>query len=201
MATASLPRRIGPADRGRQMTLDQFHAAEWTEGWLYELARGVVVVTRVANLPHGLRVLRVVRLFVLYDVAHPGLIRYQASGSDARIWLPGMQSDRHPDQAVYLMRPPDAERPWAHWIPSIAVEIVSKGSRRRDLIEKRTEYLRAGVLEYWILDPKQRVLIALVRAGDVWEEIVVPDGGTFRSTVLPGLEARTTELLGDELGM
>ncbi len=201
MATASLPRRIGPADRGRQMTLDQFHMAEWAEGWLYELARGVLVVTEVPLPPHGRRVLKVARLFYRYDLDHPGVIKYQGGGAEARIWLRGLQSDRHPDQAVYLTVDTTNERPWGHWIPEIVVEIISKGSRRRDLIEKRAEYLRFGVREYWILDPKQRVLIALVRAGDVWDEVVVPEGGTFRSTVLPGLEARTSELLGDERGM
>ncbi len=44
MATATLPTpttRIGPTDHGRRMTLDEFIEADFQEGWLYELARGV----------------------------------------------------------------------------------------------------------------------------------------------------------------
>ncbi len=43
-------RRIGPADHGRRMTLDEFLEADFEEGWLYELARGAVVVTEVPGV-------------------------------------------------------------------------------------------------------------------------------------------------------
>jgi len=45
MATTTL--RIGPADQGRAMTLDEFLDAEEEPGYCYELARGVLEVTEV----------------------------------------------------------------------------------------------------------------------------------------------------------
>jgi len=33
------------------------------------------------------------------------------------------------------------------------VEVLSASTRRRDLIEKRRAYERAGVAEYWTVDP------------------------------------------------
>ena len=51
MATASTL-KIGPADHGRTMTLDEFLDAEETEGYRYELARGVLEVTEIPNEPH-----------------------------------------------------------------------------------------------------------------------------------------------------
>src|SRR4051794_21915904 len=83
----------------------------------------------------------------LYNLNHPGVINYQASGSDCRLRLPRMQSDRHPDQAIYLDPPPEGRRLWARWVPHIVVEIVSAGGEERDYVEKREEYLRAGVRE------------------------------------------------------
>lgn len=66
MATAARPRqRLGPADQGRTLTLRQFLRADFEEGWLYELARGVLVVTEVPNPEHGLIVGRLARLFIL----------------------------------------------------------------------------------------------------------------------------------------
>src|SRR3954447_1327528 len=112
--------------------------------------------------------------------------------------LPGMQSDRHPDQAVYLLPPPPDESPWTGWVPEIIVEVVSPGGEDRDYVEKREEYLRAGVAEYWILDPIKRQLLVLQRAGDVWEEVVVAPGTVYRTRFLPGLEVRPEELLGPE---
>src|SRR5437660_5834201 len=87
-------RRIGPADHGQRMTLEEFIEADFEEGWLYELARGVIDVTEVPGPHHGRIVDRITSLFVLYRIAHPGRIDYRAGGGECRIRLPGMQSDR-----------------------------------------------------------------------------------------------------------
>src|SRR5688572_24672052 len=99
-------RRIGPADHGRRMTLEEFADVEFEGGWLYELARGAIVVTEVPGIHHGRIVDRLTELFVVYKRARPGVINYRANGSECRLRLPEMQSDRHPDQAIYLTPPP-----------------------------------------------------------------------------------------------
>ena len=55
------PLRIGPADQGRTMTLEEFREAEETGGYRYELARGVLEVTEVPNDPHGVVVCNLYR--------------------------------------------------------------------------------------------------------------------------------------------
>jgi Uma2 family endonuclease len=190
-------RRIGPDDHGRRMAFDEFLLCDFEEGHLYELARGVIIVTEVPGIHHGRIVDRVSRLFVYFDDAHPGLINYRACGSECRLRLPGMSCDRHPDQAVYLSPPPDSgPRHWTRWTPDIVVEIVSEGGEERDYVEKREEYLRAGVREYWILNPNSRVLHALQRAGDVWQEVTVVGDGVYACPLLPGLEVRPGVLFG-----
>ena len=52
--------RIGPADHGRRMSLEEFREAEEEEGYRYELARGVLEVTLVPNDPHGVTVWRLI---------------------------------------------------------------------------------------------------------------------------------------------
>ncbi len=49
---ATIRTRIGPADNGRKMTLEEFWDAEGQPGYLYELARGVLEVTQVPGEPH-----------------------------------------------------------------------------------------------------------------------------------------------------
>jgi Uma2 family endonuclease len=139
---------------------------------------------------------RVAILFMLYADEHPGAINYQAGGSECRVRAPGMRSDRHPDQAIYLSPPPDGEKPWTYWIPDIVVEVVSRGGWRRDYQEKREEYLRIGVRKYWIVDPARRAFMVLRRAGDTWEETPVSFRGVYRTPLLPGLEVRPAEILG-----
>ena len=189
--------RVGRADHGRRMTLDDFIEAEFEVAHhLYELARGVIVVTETPGINHGRTVGRLARIFVLYDETHPGVINYRAGGGECRLRLPGMQSDRHPDQAVYLGPPPPGPKPWTHWIPDLVVEVVSRGGKKRDYVEKREEYLRVGVREYWIIDPMARQMRVLRRAGDVWDEVVVAPGATYRTHLLPGLEVRPDDLIG-----
>jgi Uma2 family endonuclease len=178
------------------MSLEAFIKADFEEGWLYELARGVVEVTEVPRPRHGRIVHRVARLFILYDEEHPGIINYRAGGGECRLRLPGMVSDRHPDQAIYLDPEPEGPNVWAKWVPHIVVEVVSSRGRKRDFIAKREEYLRMGVHEYWIIDPEKRRMHVLVREGDTWVETVVPERGLYRTRLLPGLEVRPAELLG-----
>lgn len=191
-------RTIGPADHGRRMSFERFIQCDFREGWLYELARGVIVVTNVPAISHGRVVNNVTRLFILYDVAHPGLIQYRACGQDCRIRAPGMKSDRHPDQAVYLDPDPEAEGSavWTVYVPTLVVEVVSKGSVKRDYIEKAEEYLRIGVREYWILDPGKRLMLVHGRVGDTWDKQPIPAGKSYRSPLFPNLIVRPAELLG-----
>jgi Uma2 family endonuclease len=193
---ATTTRMIGPADHGQPMTLEEFAEADFEEGWLYELARRVIDVTEVPGLNHGRIVHRLTRLFIRYEDAHPGVINYVAGGSDCRLRLPGMQSDRHPDQAIYLRPEPQGPNIWMRWIPDIVVEIVSAGGEDRDYNEKREEYLRAGVSEYWILDPIRRQMTVLLRLADIWDERIIPGDGVHQTPLLPGLEVRPAELLG-----
>ena len=196
MATASARQTLGPADHGRRMTLDEFIGSNFQEGWLYELARGAVVVTEVPGIHHGRIVYRLNQLFVRYGDARPGVIHYQAAGSDCRVRLPGMQSDRHPDQAIYLSPPPPGERLWSRWVPGLVVEVVSAGGEDRDYVEKREEYLNAGVREYWIVDPARRLLVVLTRDGEAWSETTVALAEVHRTPLLPGLDVHPDALLG-----
>jgi len=51
----------------------------------------------------------------------------------------------------------------------LAVEVVSNDDRRRDLETKRFEYARAGIAEYWIVDPQQKEITILKLTGDHYD--------------------------------
>ena len=42
--------------------------------------------------------------------------------------------------------------------PELTVEILSPSTRRKDFLVKTLSYQRAGVREYWIVDPEQRTV-------------------------------------------
>lgn len=49
----------------------------------------------------------------------------------------------------------------------LVIEVVSGSAedRRRDLVVKRREYAKAGIDEYWIVDPKEQRILVLKRKG------------------------------------
>ena len=182
--------QVGPADHGKRMSLEDFDHAEGLEGHLYELSKGVITVMDVPDHKHFALMNAARKQLVVYDFNHPGFIYAIGGGSDSKILLSTEQSERHPDLSVYLSAPdPDEEgKFWTDWVPDIAVEIVSRSSRHRDYVEKREEYLKFGVREYWILDGEKEEMLALRRSGGRWIEQVIGADQVYGTQVLPGLD-------------
>jgi Uma2 family endonuclease len=192
MATVTTSLRIGPADHGRTMTLQEFLDADVLEGYRYELARGVLEVNQVANDPHGVVVCNLYRGVGRYDGQHPGVIYRYGGGSDFQLIIPGLASGRNPDLAVVLRGAPKDWR--GRRKPALAGEVVSRGSVERDYVTKREEYLAYGLDEYWIVDPLERKVTVLTRRGDTWSEAVFRDDQVIVSLVLPGFATTVAEL-------
>jgi Uma2 family endonuclease len=71
----------------------------------------------------------------------------------------------------------------------LVMEVVSPGTqnRERDLDVKRLEYARAGIAEYWIIDPEQARITVLALNGNTYD--VAGEYGTTQtalSVLLPG---------------
>lgn len=192
MATITA-RRIGPADNGCSMTLEEFREAEEEPGYRYELARGVLEVSEVPNDPHGHIVFNLYLALARYHRAHPRLVQRYGGAGEFRLWLPGMISGRNPDVAVVLRGTPKDYR--GRRGPALAVEVVSVGGETRDYETKRQEYLVYGLREYWVVDPELEKVTVLSRDGDVWIEKVYQGEQVIASLVLPGFDARVVELL------
>ncbi len=75
----------------------------------------------------------------------------------------------------------------------LVIEIISNDSVRRDRFDKLREYGRAGVREYWVIDPrpgKQRAdFLQLDETGE-YALIATEDDERYASAVLPGLWLR-----------
>ena len=181
--------KIGPADHGRRMSLADFEHAEVQEGRLYELGRGVIIVSDVPGPRHLMQLNAIRRQLHSYDFQHPGRVHTIGSGSDCKILIADLESERHPDLAIYKTPYPSGEEDvWAVWIPEIVIEIVSPGSEQRDYQEKREEYLQFGVQEYWIVDAERQEVLILRRVGGRWREKILRPPETYRTQLLPGFE-------------
>ncbi len=192
---ATITTRIGPADHGRAMTLDEFLEAEEEPGFRYELARGNLEVTNVPDDPHGQVICNLYDCIATYRQAHPDVILRYGGGGEFQLLLPEMTSGRNPDLGVILRGSPNDHR--NRRVVALVAEVVSAGSIERDYRTKRQEYLAYAIREYWIVDPSGRKLTLLIRDGDAWVERVLQGDQMIASVVLPGLVATVNDLWAD----
>lgn len=80
--------------------------------------------------------------------------------------------------------------------PDLVVEIVSPSNASHDYITKMVQYQKAGVREYWIVDPEQHMTTVVN-----FENAEKSNQYTFEETIvsglLEGLEIQISELLAD----
>jgi Uma2 family endonuclease len=170
------------------MSLAEFDEAETEEGCILELSRGIIVVSNVPTPRHAAMVDESRFQIDRFRLANPGRVRLILGGGECKFFLPGWESERHPDLAVYTTPYPRGKNVWARWIPAVALEIVSLGSEERDYVLKKEEYLEFGIKEYWILDPERRELCVLYRVRNRWKEEIVTPPQKYTCRILPGLE-------------
>lgn len=80
----------------------------------------------------------------------------------------------------------------------LALEIVSPGNdaRQRDYEDKRADYARAGIPEYWIVDPQEnQVTVLVLQNGTYAEHGVFQIGDTASGLLLPALRVDVGTML------
>ena len=199
-AIAPVSLRIGPASAGVSMCPDEFDAiTEYDDSVNYELINGVLVVTpmssRFERSPNDLLGF----WLHIYQDRHPeGACLVDTIFEE---YVRTRSNRRRDDRVIWVARtgiPRTGIQPDPGIdIPTIVVEFVSPGKAawRRDYMEKRDEYLEAGVVEYWVIDRFSRQLsVYALQAGQPTER-VVHETETYRTDLLPGFELPLAALL------
>lgn len=178
---------IGPRNHGRRMSLKSFEFAKTEEGYVYELARGYIVVSEVANYFHAMQIDVILDHLRAFKVSKRGVIHAILENMSCKLLIPEWDSERHPDIAVYLKPPtgPKNRTLWRTWIPELVIEVVSESSRDRDYTEKRDEYWTIGVKEYWIVDAKLQQVLVLRRGRSQWTEKTLGPKDICETKLLP----------------
>ena len=76
--------------------------------------------------------------------------------------------------------------------PDLVVEVLSPSNRDYDVHVKYQTYERAGVLEYWIVDPDAASVAVFRRKGNRFAP--VPPSDTLTSPLLAGFQLRVADL-------
>lgn len=97
-------------------------------------------------------------------------------------WQIASDHVRIPDIMLLAKAP---EGPFVTDTPLLCVEVLST-NRSDDLVRKSIEYLEAGVAQYWVVDPRDRVLDAYSNAAGWHSLLKLTDDNQAGTLALPG---------------
>jgi Uma2 family endonuclease len=93
-----------------------------------------------------------------------------------------------------LPTPNAHRRPVARFAPDLAVEVLSRRNRRREIARKRREFFTAGTRLMWVVDPRRRTVAVYT---DPDTHTILSGGDTVAGgDVLPGFAISLTDLFG-----
>ena len=211
---APLPASPLAPDHGRRVTKEEYWA-RWYESPYpdldvsYEWNNGILEAKPLPNHPQIMQYRWFSLLLGCYIQVNP-IARFIDLETGVSMTVPDAAEPSgkwevvyKPDIGVVLN---DNPAPWGaielrafEGVCDMIVEEVSDSTlaeARRDTEEKKSGYARAGVKEYFILDPEDRYMrFYRLTAGRRYAEIRPDAGGVIRSQVLPGFQFRRRDLL------
>ncbi len=126
------------------------------DGWIYEIIEGELLMSPAPLTRHQRCKLRLV--YAMYDFAQEHNVG-EILDAPIDVMLPGLASPVQPDivfVAKANARIVKEER--IEGVPDLMVEVLSPWNWMIDRHKKFALYAKAGVREYWIVDPKARII-------------------------------------------
>ncbi len=162
-------------------TYEQYAALD--DGQRYEVVNGVLYMTPAPGIPHQDAVGRFLYYLLSY-VEFPGRGKVLVAPCDVEL-APNIVVQ--PDVLVVL-KAHKGRVTKSHIVgaPDVAIEISSPGTATYDRREKYDLYARAGVQEYWLVDPVAQVIEVLSLEDGEYQSLgVFEDQNTLISKVVP----------------
>lgn len=186
--------KLGPADHGRPLTLEEYEAAEYAEGYQYELIDGKLYVSPQPNPPENLVEHWLFRKLLAYSDQHPEVTNHVTN--KGRLFVPDRPGVTNPEPDVTAFREFPLEGDWddIRWqeqTPILVAEVISHDDPNKDLVRNVELYLAIpSIKEYWLLDNRedrdQPQMTVYRRRGKQWRTISVVPGETYTTRLLPG---------------
>ena len=176
-----LPANHVPGPAQGNWTYEEYAALN--DGQKYEIVNGVLYITLTPDVAHQEAVVRFV-YYLLSCVEFPGLGRVLLAPCDVEL---ASNTIVQPDVLVVLKAHKGrVTRSHIVGAPDVAIEVSSPGTATYDRREKYDLYGRAGVQEYWLVDPVAQVIEVLsLEDGRYQSPGVFEDQNAVISKVVP----------------
>ena len=160
------------------------------DGVRYEIIDGVLYMTNAPDPEHQYAVLQIAfALETVVRAGHLGVV-YTAP---IEVRLPGIAQPVQPDVLfIAQARREMIKSKFIEGAPDFIVEVTSPSTARADRKVKLDAYERAGVREYWIVNPRTRFIeVYSLARGEYALRGEYGPGERVTSELLPGLELLT----------
>jgi Uma2 family endonuclease len=191
---------ITPADWGPgqgNWTYD-LYAALPDDGKRYEVVDGVLYMSPSPGDFHQ-KICLLVAHYLLTHIMLAGLGQVRPAPFDVEL---ATNTVVQPDIIVVLAARLDRITPSRiKGAPDLVVEVLSPATEKYDRTEKRAAYQRAGVTEYWLVDPLARTIeVLLLEAGAYRSAGIFKGQDTLSSQVVPTIaEVRVEQFFAEYL--
>ena len=178
---------VQPRYAGLRLSADDFFELD-DDGFRYELIDGVMVMSPSPKPSHQrtlVELITEVSIFLRQHHVGEAFPDIDVKFDEDLVYRPDLVFIRQ----ERLRKPLDR----IDVVPDLIVEIISTSSRLLDSGDKKQDYERYGVTEYWLIDPLEEQVTFFRRSGDKLVE-VAPDADRFLSTAIPGFALDTAAL-------
>ena len=155
------------ADRNGSYTLDDYYAlpedqrVELIDGYFYEMLAPTFAHQTIGG--------EIYRQVANYIMDKGGSCRPFIAPVDVQLDC-DERTMVQPDVGI-VCDPDKIKRFGIYGAPDFLVEVISPSTKKKDYTKKLAKYMEAGVREYWILDPYQKILLVYFFEGDVFPAI------------------------------
>ena len=179
---------------GKRYTYADYYT--WNDGKRYELIDGTAYMMEPAPLYTHQRIsVRLENLIINNQKGKPGELFH--APFDVRLnFEDGDDTTLQPDIVVFC----DSTKLFGTGsigAPDMVIEILSPSTAWRDKVTKYNQYLKAGVKEYWIVDPAEKTVVVNILKGGAYEAKAYRETDEAPVFVLEGCVIKLSEVFVD----
>ncbi|MDR2052902.1 MAG: Uma2 family endonuclease [Treponema sp.] len=180
-------------DEERRFTYADYRSWELEEGERYELIAGKAYAMAAPNDFHQAILVELIAQMGTYLRGKPCKVR--AAPYDVRLFYEEDESDDtvvQPDISVICDEKKRGNE-GCRGAPDLVVEILSPSNTGVECVRKFNLYMKAGVREYWIVDPESKTVQAFVLRDGAYMGKVHDSGSPLFSAVIEGLSVNLSD--------